>query len=143
MRHALSLGLRVGLGTDVAGGYSPSMLSAMRAAVVNSQVVRMARLQRSGFAGVGGAEDGGELLGYKEAFYLATLGGAEALGLGADLGALRPGALFDALLVDSEAAGGPFDVFPGDSLLQRFEKFVNLGDDRNVAGVWVGGRRVR
>jgi cytosine/adenosine deaminase-related metal-dependent hydrolase len=143
VKHALSLGLKVGLGTDVAGGYSPSMLSAVRSAVVNSQVVRMQRLQRSGFAGVGGPQDADELLGYSEAFHLATLGGAEALGLGRDLGSLQPGKLFDALLVDTGVAGSAFDVFPGDTLLQRFEKFINLGDDRNVVGVWVDGRRVK
>ena len=32
---------QVGLGTDVAGGYSPSMLSAMRSAVIASKAVRM------------------------------------------------------------------------------------------------------
>ena len=32
---------QVGLGTDVAGGYSPSMLSAMRSAVLASKAVRM------------------------------------------------------------------------------------------------------
>ena len=31
----------MGLGTDVAGGYSPSMLSAMRSAVITSKAVRM------------------------------------------------------------------------------------------------------
>jgi hypothetical protein len=39
--------LQVGLGTDVAGGYSPSMLSAMRSAVVNSKVVRMLRINHA------------------------------------------------------------------------------------------------
>ena len=32
---------QVGLGTDVAGGYSPSMLSAMRSTVIASKAVRM------------------------------------------------------------------------------------------------------
>jgi guanine deaminase len=36
---------RVGLGTDVAGGYSPSMLSAMRNAVITNHVVDILRLQ--------------------------------------------------------------------------------------------------
>jgi guanine deaminase len=31
----MKLGLKVGLGTDVAGGISPSMLTAIRMAVVN------------------------------------------------------------------------------------------------------------
>ena len=39
--------LQVGLGTDVAGGYSPSMLNAMRHAVTNSKAVRMLRIDRA------------------------------------------------------------------------------------------------
>ena len=34
----MKLGLKVGLGTDVAGGISPSMLTAIRMAVVNRSV---------------------------------------------------------------------------------------------------------
>jgi cytosine/adenosine deaminase-related metal-dependent hydrolase len=37
-------GVKVGLGTDVAGGYSPSMLSSIRNAVVTSRALRMAEL---------------------------------------------------------------------------------------------------
>ena len=39
--------LQVGLGTDVAGGYSPSMLSSMRHAVTNWKAVRMLRTDRA------------------------------------------------------------------------------------------------
>ena len=35
VNHAMKLGLKVGLGTDVAGGISPSMLTSIRMAVVN------------------------------------------------------------------------------------------------------------
>eukprot|EP00879_Flechtneria_rotunda_P017315 GHRR01018139.1.p1 GENE.GHRR01018139.1~~GHRR01018139.1.p1 ORF type:complete len:422 (+),score=129.73 GHRR01018139.1:489-1754(+) len=40
----LRTGVRVGLGTDIAGGYSPSMLSAIRMAVVNSHAMKAAAL---------------------------------------------------------------------------------------------------
>lgn len=32
-----------------------------------------------------------------------------------------------------------FDVFEPDSMLDRFEKFIHLGDDRNVRAVWIQG----
>ena len=54
------------------------------------------------------------------------------------VGSFRVGKEFDAILVDTELQES-FDVFPADSLLDRFEKFVNLGDDRNVRAVWVQG----
>lgn len=41
VRHVLRLGVKVGLGTDVAGGYSPSMLSAIRAAVLASKALHI------------------------------------------------------------------------------------------------------
>lgn len=39
VRRLMDKGNKVGLGTDVAGGYSPSMLSAMRTAVLAHQAV--------------------------------------------------------------------------------------------------------
>ena len=44
MNHAKRLGVKVGLGTDVAGGYSPSMLNALRSAVITSKALRMQHL---------------------------------------------------------------------------------------------------
>ena len=44
VNHAKRLGVKVGLGTDVAGGYSPSMLNALRSAVVTSKALRMQHL---------------------------------------------------------------------------------------------------
>jgi hypothetical protein len=41
---ALAMGVKVGLGTDIAGGYSPSMLQAQRMAVVNSHALKAAAL---------------------------------------------------------------------------------------------------
>ena len=50
---------------DLSAGYSPSILEAMRHAVLTSKVLKV---QSSGDY---------EPLSYKDAFYLATLGGAE------------------------------------------------------------------
>ena len=116
-----------------------------------------------------------------EAFHLATAGGAEALGLGGEVGDLAPGKLFDALLIDADVDDAPFDVFydgddaaDGDAaddddddaaprkrarreadadarataaaararVLDLFERFLFLGDDRNIQRVYVGGRVV-
>lgn len=44
------LHVQVGLGTDVAGGYSPSMLNAMRSTVVAAKAVRMLRTDRARLA---------------------------------------------------------------------------------------------
>ena len=75
-------------------------------------------------------------LTFKEAFYLATLGGARCVGLASRLGNFLPGKFFDALLIDPQVDGSPFDVFPDhDSRCDIFEKFLFLGDDRNIVKV--------
>jgi guanine deaminase len=67
--------VKVGLGTDVAGGYSLDMMNAMRQAVVVSRMREGSRLM--GVAAV----DSKLSIDWKEALFLATRGGAVALGL--------------------------------------------------------------
>jgi len=81
-----------------------------------------------------------------EVFHLATQGGAEVLGLGDVVGNFAPGKAFDALVInaeDSAAGRSAFDVWRGDSSMEVFQKFVFLGDDRNIEHVFVNGRRVQ
>jgi cytosine/adenosine deaminase-related metal-dependent hydrolase len=68
-------GVVVGLGTDVAGGYSASMLDAMRQARIASSVSAFMRPGGTGDAKVGDA------LSVAEMLFLATRGGALAMGL--------------------------------------------------------------
>ncbi|GAB4822013.1 hypothetical protein N2152v2_009059 [Parachlorella kessleri] len=146
VRHVLRLGVHVGLGTDVAGGYSPSMLSAMRAAVLASKALHMQNILRDGnpmSAALRYQEEGDpDVLTWRDALWLATQGGAEALGWQDRCGSFEEGRDFDALLIDA-TGGAVFDTLPTDSPMALLEKFVNLGDDRNIVGVWVQGRRVK
>jgi cytosine/adenosine deaminase-related metal-dependent hydrolase len=58
------------------------------------------------------------------------------------VGSLEAGKEFDALVIDAGGGAG-FDLFPGrDGPLQMLEKFLNNGDDRHIAAVYVQGRRV-
>ena len=132
--RAQATGARVGLGTDVAGGYSPSLLVACRHAVCASR-----RLGR----GAGSAEE----VGHRRAFWTATRGGAAALGLEEAIGSFARGKQFDAVVVWGGA--GVYDSFAdaatrrhATSLSDDFERYVNLGDDRNVRAVFVRGRAV-
>ena len=54
------------------------------------------------------------------------------------VGSFEVGKEFDAIMVDT-GQGASFDVFPSDSEFDGFEKFVNLGDDRNINAVWIQG----
>ncbi len=86
-------GLEVGLGTDVSGGYSPSILDAVRQAIIASKVMV-----------IGGATNGP--MSHREGFYLATLGGSKVLGLEEKIGSFAVGKDFDALVVDPAVPGG-------------------------------------
>jgi guanine deaminase len=148
VRRLLDEGLTVGLGTDVSGGHSPSMLDAIRQAVVASKMVSI---------GHGTDPDGDDSrasktrnyapLSFAEAFHLATVGGADALGLGDKVGNFAVGKDFDALVVDPYVAGGPLDA-PHDAVdardaLHAFQKFLFLGDDRNIESIFVAGKPVK
>jgi guanine deaminase len=88
LREALTAGVQVGLGTDIAGGYSPDMMSAMRWAVGVARMRDGERIDAGQGAGLGCRID------WKESMYLATRGGADALGLLS--GVFTVGAPFDA-----------------------------------------------
>uniref|UniRef100_A0A3B1K021 Guanine deaminase n=1 Tax=Astyanax mexicanus TaxID=7994 RepID=A0A3B1K021_ASTMX len=64
------------------------------------------------------------------------------LSLDDQTGNFEVGKDFDALRVNMCVPEGPVDVFPGQGPKVILEKFLNLGDDRNIVEVFVAGRRV-
>jgi len=80
-------------------------------------------------------------LNYKEAFYLATLGGSQVLGAENKIGNFLVGKEFDALVINPFSKDSPFDVFD-ENMAQQFEKFIFLGDDRNIQQIYVKGKLV-
>lgn len=153
VRRILSFGVRVGLGTDVSGGCKSSILCTIKDALDVSASVAFVRHQTvSGMAmDAKTLDDGYAGLNYKEALYLATLGGAEALRVDNVVGNFVVGKEFDALVVD--VAAGALDVFDipemeakksaEQKLLELVQRFVYVGDDRNVQSVFVQGRKVK
>ncbi len=138
VRTMLDEGVEVGLGTDVSGGYSPSILDAVRNACVVSRHV--------GFVNGG---DSRYNLGVAEGLWLATMGGARVVGMEGRLGGFEEGMLWDVqeiVLGDVEPSGqgedSGVDIFGWESWENRVAKWVWNGDDRNVRRVWVGGRLV-
>lgn len=144
VRRLLQEGVKVGLGTDVSGGYSPSMLDAIRQAVIASKLVSIGNGSSSDEDSEEPQEDS---LSYAEAFHLATVGSAEALGLGDTVGNFMVGKSFDALVIDPYAPNSPIDEahdpVEAADVLHTFQKFLFLGDDRNIVSIFVGGRQVK
>jgi guanine deaminase len=123
LRKYLEKGLKIGLGTDVSGGYSLSILDAMRQAIIASKCIAF-------------QDPSQKELSVKEAFYVATLGGAEALNLNHRVGNFVPGKCFDALFVKSPVLAQHL------SLEHRLEHFVFTGSKSDIASVYVKGRLV-
>ena len=130
-------GVRVGVGTDIAGGAEPGLLRQCAHAVTAS------RLLHDGVDGRRAATERGvegSSIDAVTAFHLGTVGGAEVLG--ALVGLFAPGRQFDALVVDVDA-GGPLRVWSQvDDHLRVFEKIVHLAGPAEVRQVWVAGRLV-
>ncbi|KKY13556.1 putative guanine deaminase [Diplodia seriata] len=133
IRQYLRHGIKVGLGTDSGGGFSSSILDAMRQAFIVSKAREV-------------ATDGADpALSLNETFFLATLGGAQVCGLGNKVGNFAEGKEFDALEVHTMGAGAGIitPIEDEDDLATVFEKFLMTGDDRNIAKVYVRGRSVK
>ncbi|KAG8012135.1 Guanine deaminase [Nibea albiflora] len=129
VRKVLKHKVRLGLGTDVAGGYSASILDAIRRALESSKVLTIQDPEY-------------DTLTFEEVFRLATLGGSQALSLDDQTGNFEVGKDFDALRVNVAAPGGPIDLIQSEEPKILLEKFLNLGDDRNIVQVFVAGRKV-
>lgn len=136
-RNMLESGINFGLGTDIAGGFSPSMLDAFRCALHTSSARAHFPLKSDG-----GEAQNKPVLSWREALYLATQGGADALSLGDRVGTFDVGKDFDAITVDHCVKNSPYDLFDMDTDVSKLEKFLFVGDDRNIADVYVRGRRI-
>ncbi|KAL2833347.1 hypothetical protein BDW59DRAFT_138502 [Aspergillus cavernicola] len=132
VRDFLRRGIKVGLGTDSGGGWASQMLAVIRQTMIASNAREVL------------SEGKDKALTLEEVFYLATLGGAKVLCLEDRVGSFEAGKELDAVWV-STTTGLQSAMTPredGDSLRRVFEKYVMTGDDRNVAHVYVRGRRV-
>ncbi|WVW85045.1 hypothetical protein I302_107081 [Kwoniella bestiolae CBS 10118] len=156
LREAIDNSLSVGLGTDIAGGYSPSIQTQMRQAVIISRMREGARCEsmNCSFAESAHKEGAGNHLkvDWKESLYLATRGGKKGMGLG---GCFEVGMEFDAQLIelankDTPTGTGALDLFDltsdtkldDDSWTENLERWWCVGDERNRKGMWVQGRKV-
>lgn len=138
VRRLMDRGVGVGLGTDVAGGASPSLLRQAHEAVTVSRL-----LDDGVDVGVPSDARGvrGSAIDITSAFWLATVGRGAVLG--APVGLMAPGYRFDAVLVDTTSRRGSLRVWPDLDTPERvFEKIVRLAGPSDIVGVWVDGRRV-
>lgn len=129
-------GVRIGLGTDIAGGHSSWMGSAVRQAILAD---RVAGWETAGQAAPPDKEEE-EGVDWKYAFHLATRGGALALGL-QDVGVFGVGMKWDAVQLDLAWKDEEEDI--NLTVEDRFERWtISHGGPESVRHVWVDGVEV-
>ena len=122
VRRNLDYGLTVSIASDVAGGHEPSM---------NHNIVMAIEASKAKTFEPGFEHD--KPLTLPEAFHMATKAGGSFFG---KVGSFEPGYEFDALVVrESESL---LDL----SVEERLERFIYVGDDRDIAERYVAGRLV-
>jgi len=138
-RKALDAGLKVGLGTDISGGPSPSIFHNCQ------QAINVSRALEDGVdpcraATARGTPD--SRINFREAFWMATTGGAKVLGL--KTGRFESGYVFDAMVVDTGAPDSNLVCWEEmDTPEDILQKIVNNADRHNITNVWVQGNLVK
>src|SRR5882757_7123813 len=135
LRRMLEHGVHVGLGTDIAGGASPSILDNARQAVIASRTLE---------SGVDPAQTRQQRrressrIDALTAFWLATAAGGVALDL--PIGVFQPGYQFDAIVIDANVQGSNLHLDPADAPEETVQKIVYNATRTNIREVWVAGR---
>ena len=123
IRQMLDLGVKVGLGSDIAGGYSVSIFRAMSEAVYLSKLQWLRSEKKDSFLSV------------PESFYLGTKGGGQFFG---KVGSFETGYELDAIVIDDRSLCVPADRL---STEERVERVIHLSDDRNIIARFVSGEQ--
>jgi len=114
-------GIRCGLGTDVGGGTSLSLLNTA------SEAYKVLHLQD-------------QPLQAMRALYLATLGAAEALYLDDKIGNFEKGKEADFVVLDFEGSSlTARRTAAADTIEEKLFALMTLADDRNIDSTWVRG----
>ena len=121
IRTFLNEGIKVGLGSDISGGHELSIFKMMVYAI---QVSKMQYC----------ADKSKPFLTLPEAFWIATKSAGSFFG---KVGSFEKGYEFDALVIDDHELN--HDHY---SLLHRLERFIYIGDDRQIAHRFCRGKEI-
>ncbi|MEA3475509.1 MAG: guanine deaminase [Candidatus Cloacimonadota bacterium] len=124
-------GLTIGLGTDVAGGYSLSMFNEMKEAIETSKTINLINSGKQY-----------KPITVEEAFYLATLGGAKVLSIEEETGSLEIGKSADFLVIDYQKLNDCKDNDILSNAKMILSKMIYLGGEDIIEQVYVKGKRL-
>ena len=131
-------GLNICLGTDISGGFSPSLYDNIKHTVMAS------RMLNDGVDNKLSADNRGTnnaRVSVFEAFYLATTGGGEALKL--PLGIFKEGYICDFQVIDINSPNNKLPNFlDNEEDKHLLQKILYLSTSENIREVWVQGKQI-
>ena len=131
-------GLNICLGTDISGGFSPSLYDNIKHSVMAS------RMLNDGVDNKLSADNRGTnnaRVSVFEAFYLATTGGGEALKL--PLGIFKEGYICDFQVIDINSPNNKLPNFlDNEEDKHLLQKILYLSTSENIREVWVQGKQI-
>lgn len=123
IRNFINNGINLAFGSDISGGHTCSLFKTMVYAIEVSKLFWANSNKEIPF------------LSNSEAFYIATKGGGSFFG---KVGSFEEGYDFDALVIDDSELN--YDNY---TLEQRLERFIYIGDDRNILERYVRGKIIK
>ncbi len=133
-----ALGVDIGLGSDISGGFSPSLFDNARQAVMSSRMLEDG-VDTAITANKRGVPN--SRITINEAFYLATAGGGESLSL--PIGRLQENYTWDVQIIDTKTHSAKLPIFDSQEALHDiFQKMMYLVRPENIREVWVQGNKV-
>ena len=121
IRTLLDQGVRIGLGSDISGGHDLNMFRMLVYAIQVSKMYYQLDHDKS-------------FLTLPETFWISTKSAGSFFG---KVGSFEPGYDFDALVIDDDI------LYPDEySLVHRLERYIYLGDDRQIVHRFCRGREV-
>nr|WP_300002655.1 guanine deaminase [Tissierella sp.] len=123
VRKYLDKGVKVGFASDISGGNNLSIPEVMCGAIQASKMTWL------------NSEKQLLPLTFNEGFFLATKGGGEFFG---KVGSFEVGYEFDALIIDDSELADMNEL----SIEERLQKYIYIGDDRNIEARYVSGEKI-
>lgn len=123
VRKYLNKGVPIGLASDISGGSSLSIPSVIRGTIQASKMIWLNTNKEL------------SQLTFSEGFFLATKGGGSFFG---KVGSFEKGYDFDALVIDDSRLSDIREL----TVEERIQRFVYIGDDRNIVERYVEGIRI-
>lgn len=120
VRKLISLGVKVGLGTDIGAGHSLSMPQTMVKTIQLSKINHIFDHQY-------------EALTLPEVFYMATKGGGSFFG---QVGSFEPGYCLDALVIENKMFGREL------SAAETLQHFIYTGTPSSIVATYIGGKQI-